>query len=74
MPAAPVFATTVATRLARTVHRYAVATAVAFPGAAAAVEISEVRVGVVSNDVVLTGKSGLSFPDPFRHRTSAAQT
>ena len=26
------------------------------------------RVGVVSNDIVFTGKSGLSFPDPFRHR------
>lgn len=46
----------------------AVATAVAFPGAAAALDISEVRVGVVSNDIVFTGESGLSFPDPFHHR------
>lgn len=44
------------------------AAVVAVAAAASAVEVSEVRVGVVSNDMAFTGKGGPSLPDPFRHR------
>jgi lipid A 3-O-deacylase len=30
--------------------------------------VSQVRVGVLSHDMAFTGDSGLTFPDPFRHR------
>ena len=44
------------------------ASALAAPHRAAALELSEIRLGVWSNDVAFTGRSGLSFPNPFRHR------
>jgi hypothetical protein len=54
--------------VSRRLQNLAAAALAALGAPAPALGISEVRVGVVSNDMAFTRKSGLSFPDPFRHR------